>query len=310
MSWETLIRRSILLVSLADREAVEASWRHGADAIALDLADGVPEPALEGARGFARQAVALARRGGAEVFIRISRATAHADIEAAAWPGLTGIMLPSPEAGADILEIQAILVEAERRHGIASGALQIFVLLGTPAGIWNLREILLASPRISSAAIDETSLCRSLGIQPSEAFDPFLFAKGRLVIEATAARVQPIGISHPLGALPRLAESDELYCLAERGRNTGFKGVICPQPSWVSPCNRAMVPTQEQVEYYREVRRLFAEGVARGTAAVPFQGRMIDVPVDERAKLMIALWERHQQREAEKSAALATVGGL
>ena len=35
---EDIVRRSILLVSAIDRDGVASSWRHGADAVALDLA--------------------------------------------------------------------------------------------------------------------------------------------------------------------------------------------------------------------------------------------------------------------------------
>ena len=45
----------------------------------------------------------------------------------------------------------------------------------------------------------------------------------------------------------------------------------------------------EQVAYYTRVREVFAEGVARGTAAVPLDGKMVDVPVDEWAKVVLHL---------------------
>ena len=301
---EDIVRRSILLVSALDRDAVSSSWGHGADAVALDLADWVSAPAKEEARALVRESIPTARRGGAEVFVRINREVAYADVEASAWPGLTGIMFPSPETAEDVRDVAALLAEMERRHGIPGGSLHIFMLLGTARGVWNVRELIHASPRVSSVALDPPNLCRTLGILSQEDFDPFLYAAGRVVIECTAARVQPVGISHPLSVVPRLLPVEEIERLAERGRNTGFKGAICLHPSWVEPCNRAFTPTQEQVEYYREVRRLFAEGVARGSASVPLDGRMIDVPVDERAKKMIALWERCQQRDAEKAAAL------
>ena len=60
------------------------------------------------------------------------------------------------------------------------------------------------------------------------------------------------------------------------------------------------------MDFYRETRRLFAEGIARGTAAIPYPGTtmMIDVPVDERARVTLELWERCAARDAEKAAAL------
>ncbi|MBI2886516.1 MAG: hypothetical protein HYY02_04850 [Chloroflexi bacterium] len=306
---EEIVRRSILLVSVADQEAIASCWRHGADAVVLDLGDEVPETAKPQARAQVREATSTARRGGAEVFVRINRELAHADLEASAWPGLTGIALPSPQVAADVRDAAEILAAMEQQHGIPVGSLQLFLLLGTAKGVWNVRELIYASPRVTSVALDGTQLCRTLGVLPRADFDPFPYAAGRLVIECTAARVQPVGISHPVSLVPRLLSAEEIHGLAERGRNMGFKGAICPHPSWVEPCNRAFTPTLEQVEFYREVRRLFGEGVARGSASVPMNGRMLDVPVDERAKKMITLWERCQRRDGEKATALQSHSG-
>jgi citrate lyase subunit beta/citryl-CoA lyase len=290
----------VLLVAVRDQHAAASAWRHDADAIALDLS-GADRSQLPEAMG-------NARRGGAEVFVRIDKAVAYADIKAAARPGLTGVVLPNPESARDIEDVSTFLHERERKAGIPSGTLEIFPLLGTARGIWKVREILNASPRIRCAAIDEMALCQSLGIGPTEDFDPLTFSRGRVIVETLAAVRLPLGIGYPVGALPREMDEAELLAMADRARNTGFKGAVCPFPSWVATCNRAFTPTDEQVAYYRDVRTAFAKGVARGTAAVPFPGgRMIDVPVDERAKLVIDWWERCQRRDAEKAAATRAV---
>ena len=114
-------------------------------------------------------------------------------------------------------------------------------------------------------------------------------------------------MSHPYGVLPEFDDEAEIARLALRSKNLGFAGAICPLPSWVSHCNRAFAPPEDRLEFYRETRRLFAEGVARGTAAVPYPGTtmMIDVPVDENARVNLELWELCAARESEKAAALA-----
>src|SRR5438105_6376739 len=68
---EDIVRRSILLVSMNDRDGVAGSGRHGADAVALDLAAVTAPVAREEARVRVREAIGFARRGGAEVFVRI-----------------------------------------------------------------------------------------------------------------------------------------------------------------------------------------------------------------------------------------------
>jgi citrate lyase beta subunit len=214
--------------------------------------------------------------------------------------------LTGAETAAEVAETATTLAGLERERGMASGALSIIIMLDSGKGVWNIREIITASPRVCSVGLDEGRLCCHLGIAPDAAFDPFVYAKGRVIIEGRAAKRQPVGISHPYGLLPQFDDAEEIHRLALRGKNMGFAGVMCPHPSWVEPCNRALTPTSERLEFYRETRRLFAEAIARGTAAIPYPGTtmMIDVPVDERARLTLALWERCAARDAAKAEAL------
>jgi citrate lyase subunit beta/citryl-CoA lyase len=294
-----LVRRSVLTVDLTDQAAVGGAWRHDPDAIILD-----PPEDLSVMRTRLPEATQQARRGGAEVFVRVDKSRAHAQAKAAVRPGLHGIVLTDPEAASDVAQLESLLSERERDEGLLVGSLEILPLVGTAGGVWNVREIVNASPRIACVGIDEVRLCRSLAILATDDFDVLSFSRGRLIVETLAAVKLPLGIGHPLGARPREVEADEVLAVADRARNAGFKGAVCPFPSWIAACNRAFTPSDEQVAYYREVRVAFAHGVARGTAAVPFPGgRMIDVPVDERAKLVIDWWERCQRRDAQKAAA-------
>ena len=164
------------------------SWKHAADAVILDLADAVPEVEKLRARANIKAAIPVAARGGAEVFVRIHKELAYADIMASAWPGLTGVVLTGAETAADVEEIATVLAVAEKEHGIASGSLSIIVMLDSGKGVWNIRQIITASPRVCSVGLDEGRLCCHLGIVPTPAFDPFVYAKGRVIIESRAAQ--------------------------------------------------------------------------------------------------------------------------
>ena len=301
------VRRSHLLVSALDREAVESASRYNADAVVLDLTGASSDAERSATRSLLPDLIPIAGLGGAEVFVMVNRASAPADIEASARPGLRGIVYPGAESEAEILKVHRQLDDLEEEAGIAPDTLRIIVLLDSAAGVWNIRDIVRASDRVCSVGLDELNLCRNLGIVPAAEFDPFEYAKGRVVIEARASKVQPIGMSHPYGVLPESGDEAEIARLALRSKNLGFAGALCPYPSWVDHCNRAFAPPEDRLEFYRETRRLFAEGVARGTAAVPYPGTtmMIDVPVDENARVNLDLWERCAAREAAKAAARA-----
>jgi citrate lyase subunit beta / citryl-CoA lyase len=302
------VRRSNLMVPMTVQRFVENAWGYNADAVTLDLEDGVSHPQKADARAAVKYMLPVAARGGAEVFVRVNKPYLYADIDAAVWPELTGIMLPKVDTTAEVTEAAGILTDLEHQRGIEAGSLQLIILLESGLGVWNIRDLVTASPRVTQVGLGEIDLCRNLGITATEADDPFIYARGRVVIEGIAAGVQPIGMAFPLSLAPRLLPPDKLLQLATMARNLGFKGAICPHPSWIEPVNLAFSPTPEQVAYYTKVRQVFAEGVARGTAAVPLDGKMIDVPVDEWAKVVLHVAGLCEARDEAKRQALQGAG--
>ena len=301
-----LVRRSNLLIPATQLRMVRWGWKHNADAITLDLQDSIPAAEIETARESLPAAIAQAGRGGAEVFVRVNARSVYADCAAAVGPNLRGIVLPGAESADDVQAADAILSELERERGIAAGALELAPALETAAGVWRIREIITASPRIRQAGIDEAALAASLGIVQSAEHDPFVYARGRLCIEATAAGVQPVAVADPMGQGAEALSCDDLVKVATDARNLGFKGMMCGHPRWVGAINEAYTPTESLVSYYTQVREVFAQALAAGTAAAPFAGRMIDVPVDEWAKDVLAMNAACAARDAAKQAARAT----
>jgi citrate lyase subunit beta/citryl-CoA lyase len=291
-----LIRRSNLLVPAAE---AAGAWRHNADAITLAL----PEGMRVGVKG----AITEAAKGGAEVFARVDKAALRASLEAAVWPGLAGIVLPQVDTAAEVSAAADAISALERERGLAAGSVQLIALLASAKAVWDIRAILGASPRLSQIGLNEGALARSLGITADPALDPFVYARGRVIVEAIAAKVSPIGMAWPLGAMPRELTHAEIHTAAMNSKNLGFKGALCPFPSWVAPVNEAYTPTPELVAWNRRVREAFATGVAAGTAAVPLDGKMIDVPVDEWAIVVLAMAEACAKRDAEKAAAVKTL---
>ena len=298
-----LVRRSNLIVPAVEQRMIRWSWKRDADAITIDLQDGTPADEIQRVRKTLRQSIGIAGKAGAQVFVRVNPEYVYADSDAAAGPGLTGIVLPGVESADHVSEAATILTELERKHGVVSGSLEITPSIETAAGVWHIREIITASNRVKQAVIDEAALAASLGITQSSDHDPFVYARGRLCIEATAAGVQPIAVADPMGVQSGHLSDEEMTKIATDSRNLGFKGMVCGHPSWIGAVNEAYTPTESLVDYYTQVREVFAQALAAGTAAAPFAGRMIDVPVDEWAKDVLAMSAACAARDAEKQAA-------
>ena len=299
-----LARRTNLLVSLRSLEGVDRVWRLGADAVTLDLREMADDGLSQQARKWIRISIGFAAYGGAEVLVGVGKEDVDRRLEAGVWPGIAGVVLYDVDSAGDMERLLPLLESMEANRGLSRGALELIPVLGTAAGVWNVREIVDSSDRVRQTVLDEAALCEDMGIVPQADYDALVYARGRVVVEAIAAGVQPLDLPHPVSTLSPTLSEGEIREEGVRARNLGFKGALFPQQDWVGPLNAAFSPTDEQVSYYTEVRRVFAEGVARGTAAVPFQGRMIDVPVDEWAKDVLRRAACCRERDRRKREAV------
>src|SRR5689334_5554614 len=118
-----LVRRSNLIIPVADSSLVATAWQHDADAITLDLRDFADSTLKADLFGRLRFAIDGARKGGAEIFVCPDRSSLRADLEASVWPGLDGIMLSGVESATDVLQIDDILKTLESARQIETGSL-------------------------------------------------------------------------------------------------------------------------------------------------------------------------------------------
>jgi len=299
------IRRSLLRLSIDDPQLADKAYASWADAILLDFtrAQGCDWQADLQSRMPA--AIDAAARGAAEVFVRVRSRSAVAELESSVFAGLTGVVLTGVERAAEVTRACERLSELEERRGIAPGSLEIDAEIDTAGGVWNSLEIARASPRFGTMTVDERALCANLGMASDAAteFEPLEYIKSQIITVATSVGGQAQGMSYPLSLTQPESNEAELRKAVRRARDTGFKGAVCAHASWIKACNEGFQPSAEEAAYYVKVRQLFAEGLKRGMASVPIDGKMIDVPVDVRARLYLEWANRAKARDDEKARA-------
>jgi citrate lyase subunit beta/citryl-CoA lyase len=281
------------------RAKAYASW---ADAIILDLVKPSSRDWQTDFKSAMPAAIHAAASGGAEVFVRINSQTAAAELESSVFAGLAGVVLKGVSEGAEISEASERLDALEVNRGIARGSIEIDAEVTTAAGVWNAVEIARASRRFGTFSIDERELSRNLGMsaEPVVEFEPLEYIKSQLITVATSVGGQAQGMSYPLSLTQDNVGEAQLRNAVRRARDTGFKGAVCPHASWIKVCNEGFRPSPEETTYYVKVREVFAEGLKRGMASVPIEGKMIDVPVDVRARLYLEWAKRAQARDEAK----------
>ena len=299
------IRRSVLALSIDDAQLGEKAYASWADAIILDCAKQAGRDWQADLKARMPAAIQAAAKGGAEVFVRIHRDCAAAELDATVFSGIAGVVLKGVIAPEDISAVAQRLDALEVTRGIASGALEIDVEVDTAGAVWHALAIARASERFGVFYVNETALCKNLGMQstPTLAFDPLEYIKSQLITVATSVGGQAMGMSYPLGLTQDNADEATVTKAVRLARDTGFKGTMCPHAAWIKICNAGFRPTGEEAAYYVKVIEVFAEGIKRGMASVPIDGKMIDVPVDLRAKLYLKWANRAQARDDAKAKA-------
>ena len=75
-------------------------------------------------------------------------------------------------------------------------------------------------------------------------------------------------------------------------RSLGFRGKACIHPQQVPIVNHVFAPSRAEVEWARKVIEVYDQGVGDGRGVVALNGAMVDLPVVERARRILAEAER------------------
>lgn len=272
--------RSILFVP-GHRESWPAkAVAQGADGVILDLEDAVPVALKREARAaVARSIRALAsgsRRVG--VYVRVNAletGTTADDLAEVAIPGLDGVVLPKVYGERDVIACDDLLSQAERRHGLAAGTMEIIVSLETAQAYASCERLLAASPRVATlfaATARDGDVARSIGFQFTPLGLETLYLRSRAVLAVRASgRRFPIA-----GVWQDLNDPDGARRFAEQNRQLGFTGQVLIHPSQIPVVNEVFTPSAQDVAFYQGMIQAFEAAEAAGAAAVLYEGQHID----------------------------------
>lgn len=295
------IRRSWLMVPSDDAAQVEQAAASAADVIVLDLMEFVPEGMKPTAREHLPEAIRGVAQGGAEIFAQVDKELLYADLSAAVWPGVSGILIPRLESPQEVAEADSLLTQLEDKRGFRPGTLQIVAVLDTGKGNYDAVEIARASRRIWGLTLGRADLVMDLRPEPSGELHLMPYLMQRLITAANAAAVMPLGAWWRAPARGLLANPDNTYAAAVRGRHIGFKGALCLQPDQVEPLNRGFTPTSSEIQEARELIADYQAGTQNGSAVMRLQDRIIDLATVSQASQLLAYADACAQRDVGKT---------
>ncbi len=263
----------------------------------------------ENARAALAGAVPIVSRHGADVLVRLNRPWRMLvrDVEAAVLPGVAGLMLTKVDSAEHVQSVAEVVEELEAERGLRPGVMRFVVLIETTAAFFRMEAIARAHPRVAGISLGTEDFTLSAGMVPEP--EGLLYPKQHTVFAARAAGIQPLGF---VGSIADYRDQEAFRAIVRRSRKLGFVGASCIHPLQVPVLNEEFAPAPEEVDKAERMVAAYDAALAAGTGAVAFEGKMIDVPVVERARAVLARAERdppsHVERRVMPALFLSAVG--
>jgi citrate lyase subunit beta/citryl-CoA lyase len=230
---------------------------------------------------------------GAEVFVRADIELLYADLHAAVWRGLSGVMLPGVTSVAQVQEADSLLGRLQAERGVVKlppvgdvleaddpvspqQALEMHLCLDTGRGNWDAVELIQASPRVKSISLGRADLVMDLREEPTGDLHLMPYLMQRLIIIANATGVQPIGAWWRATSRGLVASYADTLAAAVTGRQAGFKGGLCMRAHQVAALNQGFTPTDDDTAHARSVIAAFARERANRGTSIDMHGELID----------------------------------
>jgi citrate lyase subunit beta/citryl-CoA lyase len=259
-----------------------------ADIITLDLEDSVPPAEKERARAMVRENLKFAGSGGSTVYVRLNNwetLMTNDDCEAVVYEGLAGVCLAKTGGADHVQRLDWKLEELERRRGLKVGSIAIQLLIETAKGVMNAYPAACASKRVNSLIFGAVDYTKDMRVKLTSEGEEQFYARAHAAVAARAAGC--VAIDCPYVAV----KDEEGFEKSTRfGRQLGYEGRMLIHPAQVEPSNRIYTPAAEDVAWAEGVVKVFEEeGLAKGKAAVTFNNKMVDTPVYENARSILAV---------------------
>lgn len=281
--------RSLLFVPGNKPAWMEKAVKYEADVLILDLEDSVPDNDKIASRPLVKSALKYLSDKGQTCNVRVNGfATGLTldDLDGVLCPELHGIVLPKVETIDDLKALDTLLTHLERKHHLDIGTVKTSLGIESAKALKNAYDIVTSCPRVNGLSLacgPGGDASRSMGYIWSKEGTETLYLRSKAVLEARAA-----GIQYPtVSSWWDIKDLVGLERDARFNRSLGFRGQTVMHPTHVPIVNEVFTPSVEEIAFYKGLIEALEEAEKKGTAAVVYQGDMIDYAMAKTAREML-----------------------
>lgn len=283
---KTRTRRSMLFVPGSNAAMLSNAFIYKADALMFDLEDSVVLREKDAARRLVYHALQHPLYNDIETIVRVNALDSEfgvADLEAVVRAGVDVVRLPKTDSAEDVIAIENEIARIERACGREVGSTGLLAAIESAQGITQAVAIAHASPRLIGIALGAEDYVRNLCTERSPEGIELLFARCSILQAARSAGIQAFDTVYSD------ANNDEGFLReASHIKQLGFDGKSLINPRQIELLHNLYAPTQKEVDHARLVVEAAEASAREGRGVVSLNGKMVDSPVIERARLVLS----------------------
>jgi citrate lyase beta subunit len=267
--------RSLLFVPGDDRRKIEKAAGVGADAVLLEMEDGVALNRKAEAQTTVRAVLAEVDFGRALRIVRINSLDTpfwRDDLAALLATAPDALILPKTSHAAQIAELQA-----------AGCTLPIIALIESGRGLLNVGEIATAAG-VAALAFGAEDYSGDIGAVRTPGGDEVLMARSMVVLHAKTNGLAAIDTPYT-----HLDDEDGLRADARRALTLGFTGKFAIHPRQVAVLHEVFTPTAAEIDRAHRLIAAHDAHQAAGSGVFAFEGKMIDMPIIRAAERVLRM---------------------
>ena len=285
MSQPIKLRRSMLFMPGSNAAMISNTFIYKPDAIMFDLEDAVALKEKDSARILVAHALQHPLYQEIETVVRVNPLDSEfglADLNAVVRAGVDVVRMPKTETAQDVIDMDREITEIEKVCGREVGSTKMLAAIESPLGITQANQIATASKRLIGIALGAEDYVRNLKTERSPEGIELLFARCSILQAARAAGIQAFDTVYSN------ANNEEGF-LAEAAliKQLGFDGKSLINPRQIELLHNLFAPTQKDVDQARRIIDAAEEAERNGLGVVSLNGKMIDAPIIDRAKLVL-----------------------
>ncbi|RAL17147.1 HpcH/HpaI aldolase/citrate lyase family protein [Aspergillus homomorphus CBS 101889] len=305
MAARNTLRRALLYIPGSSQRFIDKSRTLTADCVAYDLEDSVTPHKKAEARTLVRRALDQPTPEGIrERAVRINSVDsglALGDLtEVLQSPNLTTIVIPKVNSASDLTFVTDVINHtiSQQPHQLPRTPISLLALIESAKSLTNLTQICGATPLLQGLIFAAEDFALDLSLTRTPSLTEFLFARSMIATAARAAELPSTidlvctaykssssgkGGSDGSSSSPPAVLEEE----CRDGRRLGFNGKQCIHPSQVETAQRIFGPDPEEVQWAVRVCIADEKAARAGRGAWTLDGKMIDVPVAEKARAVV-----------------------